>query len=329
MSIGHPSLAGEPAVPNPEQVGLIRLHLKQVLASHAFAGSKRTQDFLELIVTHALEGEFDQLRERMIGAEMFGRPVSYDTGSDSVVRVKATDVRKKLAQYYAETKEQPAVRIELPSGSYVPRVHFGPPNGTAPSGADAEVQASGQRAAARHERQSGAEHHDSVPHAPAEEESNPLAGHGSRRSPRLLAGIALAIIVLAAAGYLGFRKWLGETHAPSEIRSIAVLPLENLSGDPAQEYFADGMTEELINDLGQVSTLRVISLTSSMSYKGTKKKLPEIARELAVDGVVEGGGVTRGQSSPDQRAIDRRPKRSSYLGPILRAGLYQRSCLAG
>ena len=101
--------------------------LQQVLASHAFAGSKRTQDFLELIVSHALEGEFDQLRERMIGAEMFGRPVSYDTGSDSVVRVKATDVRKKLAQYYAEAKEQPAVRIELPSGSYVPRFHFETP----------------------------------------------------------------------------------------------------------------------------------------------------------------------------------------------------------
>src|SRR5580693_8038734 len=125
MSTGHPPLTRESAVPTPEQVVLIRQHLQQVLASHAFAGSKRTQDFLELIVSHALEGEFDQLRERMIGAEMFGRPVSYDTGSDSVVRVKASEVRKKLAHYYGELLgKRPAVRIELPSGCYVPKFHF-------------------------------------------------------------------------------------------------------------------------------------------------------------------------------------------------------------
>jgi len=75
MATDHPSLVEEPAIPSSEQIVSIRQHLKQVLASHVFAGSKRTQDFLELIVNHALEGEFDQLRERMIGAEMFGRPI--------------------------------------------------------------------------------------------------------------------------------------------------------------------------------------------------------------------------------------------------------------
>jgi TolB-like protein/DNA-binding winged helix-turn-helix (wHTH) protein/Tfp pilus assembly protein PilF len=72
------------------------------------------------------------------------------------------------------------------------------------------------------------------------------------------------------------------------IRSLAVLPLENLSGDVSQEYFADGMTDELITNLGQISALRVISRTSVMSYKGTRKPLPQIARELNVDAVVEG-----------------------------------------
>src|ERR1700679_248229 len=143
MSTGHPPpLTREPAVPSPAQIGLIRLHLKQVLDSHAFAGSKRTQDFLELSVTHALEGEFDQLRERMIGAEMFGRPIGYDTGSDSVVRVKATDVRKKLAQYYAEAKEPSPIRIELPSGSYVPKSHFEPAQAAAIPEAPAATPAS-------------------------------------------------------------------------------------------------------------------------------------------------------------------------------------------
>jgi serine/threonine protein kinase len=70
--------------------------------------------------------------------------------------------------------------------------------------------------------------------------------------------------------------------------SLAVLPLANLSGDPQQEYFADGMTEELISDLGPISALRVISRTSVLRYKGTQKPVPEVARELGVDAIVEG-----------------------------------------
>src|ERR1700691_184201 len=101
MSTADPSW--KPGVLSPKQIGLVRHHLKELTESHAFAGSKRSQDFLQLIVEHALEGEVDSLRERMIGAEMFGRPIDYDTGSDSVVRVKATEVRKSLSQYYLET----------------------------------------------------------------------------------------------------------------------------------------------------------------------------------------------------------------------------------
>ncbi|MHB8217830.1 MAG: tetratricopeptide repeat protein [Candidatus Sulfotelmatobacter sp.] len=78
------------------------------------------------------------------------------------------------------------------------------------------------------------------------------------------------------------------SRAPTAIRSLAVLPLENLSGDASQNYFADGMTDELITDLAQISALRVISRTSVMVYKGARKPLPQIARELNVDAVVEG-----------------------------------------
>jgi TolB-like protein/DNA-binding winged helix-turn-helix (wHTH) protein/Flp pilus assembly protein TadD len=79
------------------------------------------------------------------------------------------------------------------------------------------------------------------------------------------------------------------------LRSIAVLPLDNFSGDPSQEYFVDGMTDELTTDLAKLSSLHVISRTSVMRYKGTKKSLPEIARELNVDGIVEGSVVRSGQ----------------------------------
>jgi TolB-like protein/Flp pilus assembly protein TadD len=94
---------------------------------------------------------------------------------------------------------------------------------------------------------------------------------------------ALAVVVLARFAYQ--LKWVT---TPRRIESLAVLPLKNLSGDPAQDYFADGMTEQLTTDLGQISGLRVISRTSAMRYKGPDKSLPEIARELHVDAVVEG-----------------------------------------
>ena len=88
------------------------------------------------------------------------------------------------------------------------------------------------------------------------------------------------------AGYVGLRS-RAPVQAP-HIESIAVLPLENITRDPEQDYFADGLTDALITDLGQVATLRVISRTSVMQYKGAKKPLPEIAQVLNVDAVVEG-----------------------------------------
>lgn len=107
-----------------------------------------------------------------------------------------------------------------------------------------------------------------------------------------------ALIVLAAlpvtlgARYL--RERLLARATPTHIRSIAVLPLENLSGDPAQEYFTEGMTDALITELAQIGSLHVISRTSVMRYQGTHKSLPEIAKELNVDGVVEGAVVQSG-----------------------------------
>jgi len=105
-----------------------------------------------------------------------------------------------------------------------------------------------------------------------------------------LALIACALLVAFLVGFDigGLRqRFLGRPD-PGAIRSIAVLPLENLSHDPEQEYFADGMTEALTTELAQISALKVISRTSVMQYKGTKKSLPQIARELGVDAVVEG-----------------------------------------
>lgn len=106
--------------------------------------------------------------------------------------------------------------------------------------------------------------------------------------------LALASCAIGIGALLAWQHFYAKSALPP-IRSIAVLPMENLSGEAGQEYFADGMTDELITDLAKVGALRVISRTSVMRYKGTKKGLPEIARELNVDGIVEGSVTRSGQ----------------------------------
>ena len=126
MSAGNPSTAPDSGL-SPERISFVRAHLERVLASKAFAGSKRSQDFLRLIFEHTLAGQLDHLRERAIGAEMFGRPIDYDTANDAVVRVKANEVRRRLAQYYAEEGPQKdGVWFDLPTGTYVPEFHWEP-----------------------------------------------------------------------------------------------------------------------------------------------------------------------------------------------------------
>jgi TolB-like protein/DNA-binding winged helix-turn-helix (wHTH) protein/Flp pilus assembly protein TadD len=100
--------------------------------------------------------------------------------------------------------------------------------------------------------------------------------------------IVVALALVLSLAILSLWRFRSQTPDPTGIRSLAVLPLDNLSGEASQNYFADGMTDELITDLAQISALRVISRTSVMVYKGARKPLPQIARELNVDAVVEG-----------------------------------------
>ena len=257
-------MAGEwkPKAADEDRAARIRDELRTVLASEAFKGGKRAQDFLQLVVEHTLAGRLDNLRERMLGVEMFGRPVDYDTANDAVVRVKASEVRRRLAQYYGSLEVPPAVRIDLPPGSYVPQFSFETAPLVAP---DSSVGTQPAELAA----------------APP-----PPARHfrfGMSRPFLVLTGCLVVALVVVAAVLI----W-NSPPSRGPIRSIAVLPLANYSGDPNEDYFADGMTENLIAELGRISSLRIISRTSTMTYKGTHKTIPQIAQELSVDAVVEG-----------------------------------------
>jgi hypothetical protein len=146
--------------------------LSRVLACHEFRTSKRSQDFLRYVVENTLNGHADMLKERTIGIEVFGRPTSYDPGDDATVRVKAGEVRKRLGIYYSDEGARNPMRIELPSGTYVPEFHL--VNAAAPDAGEPATAA--------------------PPAAPVAAESAPLVT--PRRAVLTLAVLAAAAIVV-------------------------------------------------------------------------------------------------------------------------------------
>jgi hypothetical protein len=114
---------GQTPATRPATEEQVREELTRILASQEFRSSKRSQDFLRFVVEHTLHGDADILKERTIGIEVFGRPTSYDPSDDATVRVKAGEVRKRLGLYYSDHGARNPLRIELPSGTYVPTFH--------------------------------------------------------------------------------------------------------------------------------------------------------------------------------------------------------------
>lgn len=109
---------------SPEQATAVTAELTAILASDVFSSSKRCRDFLELVVKRALAGDYESLTERFLGVELFGRAVDYETATDSIVRVRANDVRRRLAQYYSSQRSAVPVRIDLIAGGYIPEFHW-------------------------------------------------------------------------------------------------------------------------------------------------------------------------------------------------------------
>ena len=149
-------------------------------------------------------------------------------------------------------------------------------------------------------------------------------GKRALRLPRLVVGASAGLLVLGLALAFAYRVgWRGKPPGPgteARIGAIAVLPLENLSGDPLQEYFADGITEALTADLAQIGNLKVIARASVMQYKGTKQPLAQIAQRLNVEGIVSGAVVRSGHRVRITAALIR-----ASTGQQLWAKTYERS----
>lgn len=241
----------------------IRDQLSRILAGSGFVNSARMRDFLTLIVENALAGEAP-LKETVIGVQVFGRPPGYDSNLEPIVRVEARRLRAKLQEYYEREGAQDPVIINLPKGGYTPEF---------------QIRVSEEPAV-------------SAPDVTLVTEKPPR----QRSTGWVWAVGALCAVLLLSIGIWRFSArhpaQTGSVGAASSITSIAVLPLANLSGDPADDYLAEGMTDELIGSLANLSGLRVISRTSTMVYQKAPKPLPQIAKELNVDAIVQ-GAVTR------------------------------------
>ena len=195
------------------------------------------------IVEQTLAGETDGIKELVLASEVFDRPGDFDPRVDTIVRVEAGKLRKRLEEYYANEGGTSLLRIEVPKGSYVPQFQLR----TQPPPLEIAIPAAPRR--------------------------------------RYVAGI-LALLLTAGCAWWGV--WKFRAPAALAIPSIVVLPFLNMSSDPANEYFADGLSEELTDALCNAGGLRVVSRTSAFVFKGKAVDVREIGVKLHVAFVVEG-----------------------------------------
>jgi len=225
-----------------------RKQLQRVLGSSGFARNERLSRFLDFVVERHLEGKDEELKESVIGVEIFGRPPDYNPKKDAIVRVEAGRLRARLAEYYAEAGRLDELVIELPKGGYVPV--FRP------------VQQLSQ--------------------------TNALQSTRPWRLP--WPAFALGLVVIG----LGAVAWRYVQHQTTPI-PIAVLPFTNQNQDPANDYFADGLTSEIIRNLSIIDGLATRSEASTFALKDKPLKAREAGEQLGADYLVEGSVLHSGE----------------------------------
>jgi TolB-like protein len=235
----------------------VRRQLERVLGSPGFARNERLSRFLRFVVERHLEGRDSEIKESLLAIEVFGRSPGYDPKQDPIVRTEAIRLRARLSEHYqGEGKDDPLV-IELPKGGYVPVIR--------PSQRSPEI---------------------TIPLMTANSEP-PLRRW--RLGTRVWVGVALACLVVALAA-MGWWRFHPEVPIP-----IAVLPLINLNHDPGDDYFADGLTSEIIRNLSIIDGLATRSEASSFALKSKPLKGRDAGKQLEADYLVEGSVLRSGE----------------------------------
>ena len=265
--------------PSPDEV---RAALERVLASDVFANAGRLSRLLRYIVERTLAGEGDQLKEYVLGVEVFDRNDSYDPRLDSIVRVEARRLRSKLAEYYRTQGATDLLTIAIPRGSYIPVFSLGH-RSEATSGGVVE------------------DHHSDA---------------ASRRSWRWVAVGSAAVVVLLIVAFT-LRSSPAPTTAAqaSSGPSIAVLPFEHFSTSPADAVVAARITDGVTTELARLGTVSVASRTSASKFSGKAGTLRDIARTLDVAFVMEGSTLVRPEGiHVEARIVDGVSDRKVWVG---------------
>jgi len=264
----------------------VRAQLERVLASEGFANAERMARFLRYVVDRVLAGEGDQIKEYVVGVEVFGRDAEYDPRVDSIVRVEARRLRTKLDEYYAGPGREDSVVIELRRGTYVPQFHQRVA-ATAPPAAELTATEPG-----------------TVP---------PVGGRASAKRSVGLGAACAAVIILALVAARGL--WTdGAASTPAV--SIVVLPLVEYSPPHEDAAFAANLTDGITGELARTGTLSVVSHTTALQFaSGERRDIRYIASALKVDVVVE-GRVTRTDSrvDVDLRLVNAATDRKFWVG---------------
>jgi TolB-like protein len=232
----------------------IRQQMDRILHSGPFHQSHRRQRFLEYLVNETLAGRSERLKGYNIALEVFGRPETFDPIVHPLVRIEAARLREKLREYYGTEGHSDAIHIDLPKGTYAPLIEF--------REGEQQVKSVSKR---------------------------------RMRWQTTVPVLALILMVGAAGAWLTRDLWgpalneaveheFGVPKSPA----IAVLPFVNLSGDPQQEYFSDGLTEDIMTELARSRDLRVLARNTTFQYKGKAGDVSELGRELGVRYVLEG-----------------------------------------
>jgi TolB-like protein len=234
-----------------QEPALVDRLLERILASEGFRRADRQATLLTFLVTRALHGQPGPVKEYELGVEVFGRPNTYDPRTDPIVRVGMRELRTRLSAYYAGEGAADPVRIEQPKGSY--RVVFTPV----------------------------------APLLPVPPDPSP-SGPASWPRVALAVSVTSALLALLMIGVLNWRKGPETEAAPPGSPSVAVLPFVNLNGDDEQDYFSDGLTDEVVSALMTIDRLRVTGRTSAFAFRKTTAGPTEIGQSLGVDALLSG-----------------------------------------
>jgi TolB-like protein len=275
--------------PSPDEV---RAQLERLLAAPAFASGRHPR-FLRYVVEHTLAGQGDQLKEYVLGVEVFDRREDFDPRVDTIVRVEARRLRGKLAEYYEGPGAGDSVIIEIPRGSYSPvfSVRQPPPAAAAEEGRIDESRI------------------DAPP------PTLPL------RRWLALAALSAALAVVGLSGWRTLPSTTATTVNPStaappkaEVR-IAVLPFAFFATDQATAMLAARLTDGVTTELARLGTLSVVSRTSAAQFMSEQRPVSEVASILGADLVMEGSAIVEGgQLKVVARLVDGVQDRKVWVG---------------